>query len=253
MIKRIVYVSLIGIVAVLFVKLDLWSTSATKKGMPIQSRIASGVYVHTNILRISDIRNLPIPKTNVDYAFIQSLDTICNVVVGKFTTGHKEIIIYKDKNVDGKVDIIAHWYVDRKKFKFEPDPNKFCPPEEFKKMKEQILQGTTGKLNPNEEGIQYLNVLFQDSGNIRRWYNGYLVTGLDPDDESSQRVVYFFSDNQVRGVDISFIVKYVNRGLVRESPIIKYAVYCKDTKDKYLIDTVKKLMKEAKKFGPQFD
>jgi hypothetical protein len=239
-----------GIIAPVFIlNLAVWSDS--KKGLPIKSNIESGIYVHTRILVISDIRNLPVPKTNENYAFIQSIDDVCNVVVGKFTTGGREIIIYQDKNSDGKVDLAVHWLVDMKRFKYEAKPDQFCPAEKFKQMKEDILKGNRGELNPNTEGMGYMEVLMKDSTNVSKWYNGFRISMRDSDEPETDRVIYFFSDNKQRGVDMNFEVKYRNLGLAREQPLIKYAIFASGSKDPYLIQTVKNLMIKMDQFAPK--
>ena len=233
--------------AVLFLGLDLLASST--RGMPIQSGVASGNYLHTRSLRINDMKSLPVPKTNEDYAFLQSINTECCVVIGKFTKGYREIVLYMDKDVDGKVDYVVHWFVDKKMYKYESEPDKYCPPEKFKKMKADIIMGARGELNPNPEGTQFLERLFENSANIRKYGLGYRVVGLAPDDHTVERVTYYFADHTIRGVDLTFEVKYKNLQLVRESPIINFGVYCKNSQDKFLIETVKKLMKDAQQYS----
>jgi len=212
--------------------------------LPVQPSIKSGKYIFRERIVLKNLRTLPIPYSNKNYAFLQSLDKECNIVVGSFTKGFRKITLFKDKNVDGKVDQVVHWFVDRKKYKIEPRPGEFCSPEKFKKMKEEIITGKTGSLFPNPEGTEYLMSLLEKGlVKIAKMRNGYLVVMPDQDNMASERIKYSFSDNANRGVDLVFEVRYWNRGSVLESPIIRYSVYCKNSKDGFISGKVKELIK----------
>jgi len=229
--KALFVISLIAIIAsVLFLNLDVKASNAN-------SSIDRGGYLHERSLRVTDVRDLPIPKQYEDYAFLQSIDRECNIVVGKFTGGHREIVLYNDRNADGKVDVVTRWLVDKKILKYEPAPEKYCPPEKFKKMKEDIIGGIRRDMNPNPAGTQLLDILFKDSANIRKYDKGYTVTAVNP------HVTYYFADRNNRGVDLKIFMKTNHSG---HSPVINYGVYCDRSQDKYVITVVKQLVNNAK-------
>jgi len=235
--------------SVVMMNLSLWSTT---KGMPIQSNVEKGYYIPKIPLKIKDLRNLPVPSTNEDYAFLQSIDNDCSVVIGKFSTGMREIILIKDRNSDGKVDLVVHWFVDKKRYKYSSRPGSEYSRDKFKAIKQNIINGKKGELNPNKEGTEYIKVLEQDSDRIKRWKNGYRVRLLDADDASSERLNFFFSTSNA-GADLVFEIKYRNQGVMRISPIINYSVYCRESKDAMILETTKSLIKEASKFVPVID
>lgn len=217
---------------------------------PIQSNIAKGQYIPKIIVKISDLRNLPVPSTNEDYAFIQSIDDVTNIVIGNFTTGNREIILIQDKNSDGKVDLVVRYYVDKKRYRYSSKPSEEYSDEKFKKLKDNIISGKREDVTPNKEGREYIRVLEQDADRIRRWKNGFRVFMVDPDDDRFSRISFFFSTSN-HGADLVFQVKFRHQGVARISPIINYGVYCKNSKDPHLKKVTMDLIAEAKKFMPK--
>ena len=246
--KKLLGISVIFMLSLLFI-VSAWSRGT--RG-PIQSNIKHGQYIPKIPVKISDLRNLPVPTTNENYALLQAIDKETNVVLGNFNSGSRELILIKDKNSDGKVDAVVHYYVDRKRYRYSSKPGADYPPEKFKKLKEAVLNGTQGEFFPNKEGIPYIKVLEQDADRIRRWKNGFRVFMLDPDDERFSRISFFFSTSN-RGADLVFEVKYRNQGVAKISPIINFGVYCNGSKDKYINSVTRKLVAEAKKFVPVGD
>ncbi len=225
-----------------------FNIEASVKGKPIQSNVAKGIYVQKDILTVPKIKQLPVPSTNDNYAFYQAIDKVSNIVIGTFNSGERVITLIQDKNADGKVDTVAHYFIDLNRINLEPKPNEFCNAEKFKKYKEDIVKGNTKDISPNPEGTLYLTELLKTPSNITRNKHGFKVSRTDTDQLSKERVVYFFSYRTTTGADISFEVKYYNRGSARVSPIINIAVYCSKSKDPFAIETARKYMKEIKKY-----
>jgi len=242
-------ISLITGFIVLIGGVALWSAGG--RG-PIQANVERGVYIAKIPLKISDLKKLPVPKTNEDYAFIQSIDVETNVVIGKFKAGQREITLIQDRNSDGKVDLVVRYFVDRDSFKYSARPRNEFTEEKFKKLKEDILNGKQDEVNPNKEAIEYIKVLQQNSDRVRRWKNGFRVFLVDADDETSEQMNFFFSISS-SGADLVFELNYRNQGVTRMSPIINQSVYCKDSKDPLILEVTKQLIKEAANFVPVSD
>lgn len=211
------------------------------------SSVKDGVYHESKKITIGDLRLMPVPDSSQDYAFLQCIDNQCVIVVGRFTSGIPEVVMYQDKNADGKVDMIAHWYTNtnRKRYKYESRPGKKCPPEKFKKMKDQIINGKMSTdLRPNTEGVNFLKVLLKRNETISKWKSGFRIVKTDVEHPSLEKVSYMLSDNNIRGVDFIIKVGYRMQGNNYVKPTIQYSVYCSNSKDKFMIETVKGLLKE---------
>ena len=228
------------------------SAFAGQGGHPVQSNVASGDYIPHVLIKIKDLKKMPVPNTNEDYAFIQSIDNETNVVIGRFTSGQREVLLLKDKNSDGVVDLAVQYFVGKNKFKYSARPSREWPKEKFEKIKLDIINGVQGEFKPNKEGSGYIKALQKNSERVKHWKNGYRVFLMDPDDDTSERLNYFFSISS-DGADLVFEVKYRNEGVARISPVINFSVYCKDSKDAFIIEQTKKFIEDAAKFVPVSD
>ena len=238
-------ICLIACLAIFFSQISVHSSTRGKK---IQHSIEKGVYIPADLVRMQNMQKLPIPSSNDDYAFFQSIGKRSNVVIGNFKSGERVITLITDKNADGKVDRVAHWFIDLNRIDVLPYPQKYCDAKKFLKYKEDIINGNRETLSPNPEGFSYINVLIRTPSKVSRLKHGFKVYAYDTDEPSQLRVSYYFSDNGVHGVDLAFQVRYYNVKIGRVSPLINYAVYCKDSYDPYVIKKVKKIIEETKKY-----
>lgn len=222
---------------------------AEKAGKPVQSNIAKGVYIYKELVTIATIKQLPIPSTNDDYAAYQSIGKVVNIIIGKFKLGDRSITLVTDKNADGNVDFACIWYVDQDRISVIPDPASAYSAAKFAQFKDDIINGKNDSLSPNSEGVGLLKQLMKKPSNITKAKNGYRVTSSDPDIPALERVSFYYSDNTVNGVDLVFEVKFRNMNMIRVSPIINVCVYCKDSFDSFVIETVKNLIKESKDYS----
>ncbi|MDY6967319.1 MAG: hypothetical protein SVR08_01510 [Spirochaetota bacterium] len=243
--KRKSSICLIVCLAFFFSQISVFSSTRGKK---IRSSIEKGVYIPADLVKMRNMQKLPIPASNDDYAFLQSIGKRSNIVIGNFKSGERVITLITDKDGDEKVDRVAHWFIDLNRIDVIPDPQKYCDTKKFLKYKEEIINGNSETLSPNPEGLSYLKVLIRTPSKVSRLKHGFKVFAYDTDEPSKLRVSYYFSDNGVHGVDLAFQVRYYNVKIGRVSPIINYAVYCKDSYDPYITNKVKKIIEETKKY-----
>lgn len=215
----------------------------------IVKSVKKGSYTPDKALSLKDLRYLPIPESNENYAFLQSIDATTSVVIGNFASGDRIITLIQDKNSDGTVDLVVYWYVDSEKFRYDANPAKAYSQESFKTLKDDILNGVSRTVSPNKEGLKIIEQLYQGPGNIKRWRNGFNVTSYDPDDINKVRLNYFFSLS-ADGADLVFEVIYIPRNNIRVSPVINKGVYCKNSKDPYINEVIKKLIEDTRKVSP---
>jgi hypothetical protein len=241
--------SIIGMIGVLCFVLTGFSDISAQVKQPIQSSTARGEYIANLPINFKELSKLPIPSSNENYAFLQSIDSVTNVVIGRFIDNKRTIVLVQDKNSDGVVDFAVECDVEAGKFKYSPNPARDFPKDKFQKMKQDIINGVQGELSPNREAANYIKVLQKDSQKVKRWKNGYRVFLLDSDDDTLERLNFFFSTG-AEGADLVFEVKYRNEGVARITPIIRNSVYCRDSKDKFIIDETRKLIEEAARYMP---
>lgn len=217
-----------------------------KKKTNITERIAKGAYVPQIAVTARDVRNLPVPTMQEDYAILQAVDNYCNIIIGRFSAGNREIELIQDWDADGTVDMVVHWNSDRDSFRYEPKPGNKYSPEKFKELKTRILEGNTKDLKPNKEGTPYILSLIKKPTNIIRWLNGYRVSYTDPDRSSFEMYIFSFSHDAL-GADLVYQVEYRYIGKNIDRPIINYSVYCNDSKDPFINEYTKDLIKKTSK------
>jgi hypothetical protein len=227
----------------------------------IQSLTASGKYVPGDIISVTNIKFLPIPAGTNDYIFYQSIKKVSNIVIGKFKTGEREILLIQDDNADGKVNLVAHWAMDLNRIDREGEPEIFCSAENFKKLKEAVVNGRSetillgGKnytVSPNKNGMSDIEKLLNVPSNITKYKQGLRIKKIDPDELSKEMMVFSFSYNSENNTaDMAFDIKYYYSGKERISPIINQGVYCLQSEDPFVIETVKKLRETSAKYLPK--
>ncbi len=227
----------------------------------IQSLTASGKYVPGDIVTVTTMKFLPIPAGTNDYILFQSIKKTSSIVIGRFKTGEREIMLIQDDNADGKVNLVAHWLIDLNRIDREGEPEVYCSTENFKKLKDAIINGKDetvilgGKnitISTNKEGIPDIEKLIAVPSNISKYKQGLRIKKIDPDELSREMRVYSFSLNiENNTADMAFEIKYYYSGKERISPIINLGVYCLQSEDPYVIDTVKKLREIAGKYLPK--
>ncbi|HEY1406383.1 MAG TPA: hypothetical protein VF857_07225 [Spirochaetota bacterium] len=212
--------------------------------------VSKGKYDARELVSSEKLPYLPIPSSNEDYAFIQSIGPVTNVVLGQFKSGDREIVLITDRNSDGKVDAASMYSVDNKFIKRLDISQKEYSEENFKKMKTEIINGTRGELSPNVEGSLYLEKLISEKSKvikITKYKKGYMLYINDPDEGNTNRAKFYFADNANGGGDLAFEVNYINVGKQRIRPVISYSVYSNNSSDPVVIDKVKELLVMMKK------
>lgn len=250
---------IIAIIAVsLIIGFAQLNVEASQRGKPIQSQVEKGTYVEKDIINPDTLKWMPIPASTVDYALYQAINRVSNVVLGSFKMGDRVITLIQDINADGKVDTVAHWFIDLKRLDKEPVAAAFCSAEQFKKLKEIIINGKKesislgGKnytISPNKYGMAEIKRLIKRSSNISKHKQGLRIKRTDPDERTLEMLVFSFTFNtQDNTADMAFNVKYYDRGQSRISPIINYCVYCSKSEDPFAIETVKQLREMTKNY-----
>jgi hypothetical protein len=253
----------LNIILYIFIMIILsqFNAQSLEKMGTTQSHVQSGTYVPGEIVSVTNMKFLPIPPGTDDYTFFQSIKKTSSVVIGKFKTGEREILLIQDNNADGKVELVAHWLMDLNRIDREGEPDLFCTAENFKKLKEAIVNGKNetiilgGKnytISPNKEGMPEIEKLIKVPSNISKYKQGLRIRKTDPDEFSKEMLIYSFSFNIENGTaDMAFDVKYIYSGRERISPIINQGVYCLQSEDPFVIETVKKLREIAGKYLPK--
>jgi hypothetical protein len=221
---------------------------AERTNKTAQPSVKEGQYNGSEIVTGGKLAYLPIPIGREDYAFLQSIGKVTSIVIGYFMEGDRRIVWITDSNGDGTVDDGMIYYPENGKTSRIQNFSKEYTPEKFKKMKQDIISGKSQDLKLNPEGTLYLKKIVEaKSGLVKkvRYRNGFRTFVNDPDDPSTHRVMFYYSNNVKSGggSDLVFEVFYHNQGTNMVSPVINCNVYCKDSYDPVVIEAVDDLSK----------
>lgn len=228
-------------VSLLFFLISIFSVSfATYRPKATLTKIKSGSYDPKILTTGGNMRSLPIPHSNENYAFYQSIGEVTNIVLGKFQVAEQEIVLITDRNSDGKVDKVYVYDVLKRKKK---NINRTYTKKQFKEMKDGIFSGKARYLGVNEEGVDFIKTLIKSNSDLVKMARselGYRVQIFDPDNSKSFRAKFFFSKG-IYGADMAFEINYYNVGETHVKPIIPMCVFAQDSKDAYAQEKVKEL------------
>lgn len=239
--KYLTFISAILLFSIIFINID----NAGAAGKKIQTKIKTGVYVPKDLIIVNTLPSLPVPASGENYTLLQSIGKVTNIVIAEFLTGKNVTTLITDKNGDGKVDLVAYYYHNTKKFRKQPKPGKKFPPERFKKLKMDILNGIQKEVYPNTEGIPFIKSLIKNVNPYAKLFKvrrGYKLIVYDADHQTRDRLNFLFSNNGVHGFDLAFEVKYYNVRETLVKPVIVFSVYCKGSFDPVITEVTNDLV-----------
>jgi len=229
------------------------SAFAERLNKTIMPSTKEGKYNESNPITVGQLPYLPIPSGREDYAFLQSIGKVTNVVIGYFMEGERRIVWISDSNSDGTVDTGMIYYPETKKISKVQDIQKDYSPDKFAALKKEIISGQSKNLTLNPEGALYLKKIIESKSALVkkvRYRNGFRTLVNDPDDTTTHRVMFYYSNNEKSGggSDLVFQVYYHNQGPSMIAPVIPCNVYCKDSSDPVVVEAVNELSKFTGKY-----
>ena len=225
-----------------------FSVGATTRKRAELSQTKYGKYIPSDIITKTKLKDLPVPQSLENYAFLQSIGKTTNIVIGDFESGENIITLITDTNADGTVDFVSEWNLELKKFREYPKPAEFITKEKFLQLKKDIFYGNySDKLKPNREALTFLSKIMTERATrmmrVNKNNQGYMISVQDADDTKRNRLTFSFSDNGNRGKDISFEVVYRVVGEYDVIPVIRYGVFCKNSFDPYVLEIINDIKK----------
>jgi hypothetical protein len=245
------FISFIFLILMFLVSISV--ITGTSRSKNVQTKIKSGNYIEDELMTNRRLQNLPIPISNENYAFIQSIGNVTNVVIANFAEGQHIITWIQDENADATVDQVVYYYPETNKFRVEPNPEEVYSAENFKKVKTDILNGVQGEIYPNREGIPPLKKLLENTSDkieVQKTKNGYRVRIPDADIKSTTRITFLYSNNRAEGYDFVVDVEYHNVRETLIAPIIRRSIYCKNSNDPLIKEVTQDLLDFTAKYYP---
>ena len=193
------------------------------------------------------LRFFPVTADNKNYFFLQSIDNVTRIIIGDFTQPEKRILmITLDKDYTTIKSVTEYLPESDEVRILNESISKFFTTD-VNKLKRDIITGSIFKNNYTDT-MQSLGELEsvlkrKDSHSIFPDVYGFSVKYSDVDDRKKHSAMFGFGKAQ-KGYYMSFKTEFYRENFTTTRiPILKYSVYCKDTNDPVIKETVDNLFK----------
>lgn len=198
---------------------------------------------------ISDekMKLLPVPMDFRNYFFFQSINDSSYIIIGDFTGEKRFLSRINDDKSAGKVDTVTEYFPDQKKIRIKKEPST----EFFKNMdqvKRDIIDGKIFRENYSYKmkSLDTLKYKLEEGADVFKYGDGVTVKFYDPDEPSTIMCEFYFSKVGGR-YDLIFKTNYYKLYKLKIVPPLVYSVYCKNSRDPVVAETVESLLKMVPK------
>ncbi len=203
----------------------------------------------TNAISKDVMKMLPQTLDFRNYFFLQSIDDTTSILIGDFTGKEEVIVQIIDDNSDNKIDMVYEYYTKTRKLNVLKDSStsQFFN-SNMAQMKRDIISGAIYQKNYSYQmkSIETLHYVLDTNINIYPTDRGYLAKFIDPDVKSSPMAEFYFRKENNR-YDLQFKTNYYKIFRLEIRPVPPYSVYCRNSKDPVIAETVESLLKEVVK------
>ena len=188
------------------------------------------------------LKFFPVTADNKNYFFLQSIDNVTKIIIGDFTKPEKRIVmITLDKDYT-TIKSVTEYIPETDEIRnLDESISKFFTTD-VNKLKKDIITGSIFKNNYTDT-MQSLGALEsvlkrKDSHSIFPDVYGFSVKYSDVDDRKKHSAIFSYG-KAIKGYYLIFKTEFYRESfLSTRIPVLKYSVYCKDTNDPVIKETV---------------
>jgi len=189
----------------------------------------------------------PVPKDNINYIFMQSIENDTSIVIGDFSGVEKKIILIVDNNNDNTIDSVFEYFPLTKDLKVKKDSKSKFFTKDIAKLKRDIIEGSVykGNYTDNMKSLKALeNILNNsDTNSLNADVYGFNIRYYESDERNKNAALFSYGKS-AGGYYLQFKTEYYRKDYKTvQEPVLKYSVYCKDTRDPVVSDVVEYLFK----------
>lgn len=193
------------------------------------------------------LKFFPVTADNKNYFFLQSIDNVTRIIIGDFTKPEKRIVmITLDKDYTTIKSVTEYLPETDEIRNLDESISKFFTTD-VNKLKRDIITGSIFKNNYTDT-MQSLGALEsvlkrKDSHSIFPDVYGFSVKYSDVDDRKKHSAIFSYG-KATKGYYLIFKTEFYRESFISTRiPVLKYSVYCKDTNDPVIKETVDNLFK----------
>ena len=200
-----------------------------------------------NQLKPDRLKYFPVPEDNKNYFFLQSIKDRTQILIGDFTLPEKKIVLITlNKDFNTIKSVTEYYPVTNELRTLKKSESKFFTTD-VNRLKNDIISGAIYQNNYADpmKSLPVLEDEFErgDAGSVVAYTYGFTVKHADVDDRKKPSAMFGFGKTE-KGYYMSFKTEFYRESFASTRiPILKYSVYCKDTNDPVIKETVDKLFK----------
>lgn len=193
------------------------------------------------------IKLFPVPADNKNYMFMQSIGNETSIVIGDFSGVEKKIIMITDRNNDNTIDSVIEYFPLTKDLRKKTDSQSRFFTTDIAKLKKDIIEGSIYKGNYTDDmkSLKTLEDILKDpdTNSLSAEVYGFNVRFYETDERQRYSALFSYGKNS-SGYYLQFKTEYYRKDSnTEQKPVMKYSVYCKDTNDPAVKETVENLFK----------
>ncbi len=187
-------------------------------------------------------------RLNINTFFLQSIDDDTVILLTDFTGSEKISTLIIDKGSDNEIDLVVDYFFGSNKYKKrknKSDSRHFK--ENLAELKRDIISGDIFKLRENFAykmmSLDMVKEQIEQGTNVKKEGYGYKVRKLDPD--TDEIMGEFVFENRFGRYNLLLKTNYYKLYYSKIYPQIRYSVFCLNSKDPVVKETVEALFKEV--------
>jgi hypothetical protein len=191
-----------------------------------------------NPMTVDRLQFMPVTRDFRNYFILQSINDTTNIIIGDFVGAEKKIVLIIDENSDNTIDAVHEWYPDTKK-RISPRKPTTTLFTDLESMKRDIISENYAY---KMRSLASLEEKLEQGSDRFKYRHGFTVKLYDPDRPNTIMSDYFFGRKGGR-YDLIFKTEYYRLYHTIIRPRVYYSVYCSNSKDPIVKETVEKLVK----------
>ena len=203
--------------------------------------------LQTKKLTQDRVKLFPVPADSLNYVFMQSIENDTIIVIGDFSGLDKKIIMITDKNNDNTIDSVTEYFPLTKDLRVKTDSQSKFFTKDIAKLKKDIIEGSIykGNYTDNMKSLKTLEAILNnpDTNSLYTDVYGFNLRFYESDERQRNSALFSYGKN-AGGYYLQFKTVYYRKDFKTEQkPVLQYSVFCKDSNDPVVKETVENLFK----------
>lgn len=201
----------------------------------------------TKKLTIDRMKYFPVTPDNINYIFMQSIENDSVIVIGDFSGLEKVIVMIIDKNSDNTIDAVLEYYPLTRDLRRKTESQSKFFNKDIAKLKKDIIEGAVykGNYTDNMKSLKTLESILNnpDTRSLYADVYGFNIKFYEIDELKRSSALFSYGKASA-GYYLQFKTDYYRKDYKTEQkPVLRYSVFCRDTNDPVIKETVENLFK----------